>query len=46
MLVEVPEGTIGEVPAGFIWMSMFQIKACLQLDAWVNPHIRGIIAHL
>lgn len=46
MIVEVsPERDI-EVPDGFIWMSMFQIKACLLENAWVNPHIRGIIAHL
>jgi len=45
MLVEVPEGTVEE-PDGFIWMSMFQIKQALYENAWVNPHIRGIIAHL
>lgn len=46
MLVEVGEGTVSDVPEGFIWMSMFQIKAGLHENAWVNPHIRGIIAHL
>jgi oxidase EvaA len=46
MLVEVPEGTVGDLPPGFIWMSMYQIKEFLQRNAWVNPHVRGIIAHL
>jgi len=46
MLVEVPEGTIGEVPDNFIWISMWQIKELLNEDAWINPHIRGIICHL
>jgi len=46
MLVEIPEEHKIQVPDSFIWMSMFQIKACLQENAWVNPHIRGIIAHL
>lgn len=45
MLVEVPAGTV-EAPDGFIWMSMHQIKRALLENAWVNPHIRGIIAHL
>jgi oxidase EvaA len=46
MLVEVPEGYVEQPPEHFTWMSMYQIKACLEHDAWVNPHIRGIIAHL
>lgn len=46
MLVEVPPDRDVELADGFIWMSMFQIKACLRHNAWVNPHIRGIIAHL
>lgn len=46
MLVEVPEGRPISLPDGFIWLSMFQIKALLQHDAWVNPHIRGIISHI
>ena len=46
MLVEVPEGTPIDPPGSFMWMSMWQIKECLNEDAWVNPHIRGIIAHL
>ena len=46
MLVEVPEGTIGKLPDGFIWLSMWQIKHLLLENAWVNPHIRGIISYL
>ena len=46
MLIEVAEGTVGELPANFLWASLWQIKECLHEDAWVNPHIRGIIAHL
>lgn len=45
VLVEVPEAQALPVPPGFIWLSMYQIKDCLLRDAWVNPHIRGIIAH-
>ena len=46
MMVEVPPDRDIEPADGFIWMSMYQIKACLHQNAWVNPHIRGIIAHL
>ena len=46
MLVEIPEARDIETPNGFVWMSMYQIKACLMENAWVNPHVRGIIAHL
>ena len=46
MMVELPAGQEIELVDGFIWMSMYQIKACLHQNAWVNPHIRGIIAHL
>ena len=46
MLVEVAEQTAIGSPDSFRWMSMWQIKDCLMEDAWVNPHIRGIIAHL
>ncbi len=46
MLVEVPADYEVPVADGFLWASMFQIKAMLRKDAWVNPHIRGIIAHL
>lgn len=46
MLIEVPAHTPIDFPESFRWMSMWQIKECLNENAWVNPHIRGIIAHL
>ncbi|MCL1594886.1 MAG: NDP-hexose 2,3-dehydratase family protein [Actinomycetia bacterium] len=46
MLVEVPTSFKPDLTDDFAWMSMYQIKACLNENAWVNPHIRGIIAHL
>lgn len=46
MLVEIPEGASVEAPPNFRWLSMYQIKELLKENAWVNPHIRGIIAHL
>lgn len=46
MLVEVPEETQFELSETFTWMSLWQIKQFLHENAWVNPHIRGIIAHL
>lgn len=46
MIVEIPENQILEIPDGFIWLSMWQIKELLNQDAWINPHIRGIISHL
>lgn len=30
----------------FIWLSLYQIKMLLREDAWINPHIRGILAHV
>lgn len=46
IIVEVSEESEIVIPDGFIWMTMYQMKACLWHNAWVNPHIRGIIAHL
>lgn len=46
MLVEVDEEhEIPDLP-GFQWLSLYQIKHFLHEDAWINPHIRGIIAHI
>lgn len=45
MLVEAPPEFIEELPDGFIWMSLFQIKKFLHKNAWINPHIRGILCH-
>lgn len=46
MLIEIPDDLELEIPDSFIWMSMYQIKSLLNENAWINPHIRGIIAHL
>ena len=46
MLIEVDEDFELEIPDTFNWFSLWQIKELLKEDAWVNPHIRGIIAHL
>jgi len=46
MIIEISEDRIIEVPDSFIWLSMWQIKELLKEDAWINPHIRGIISHL
>jgi oxidase EvaA len=46
MLVEVPADHELPHSENFMWLSMWQIKEFLHEDAWVNPHIRGIIAHL
>ncbi len=47
MLIEIPEGYKIEIPNdNFIWLSLYQIKELLNKNAWVNPHIRGIIAHV
>ena len=45
MLVEVPERQKIALTKEYIWMSMWQIKECLKFNSWINPHIRGIIAH-
>jgi len=46
MLIELPDNTISDIPPSFIWLSMWQIKELLNENAWINPHIRGIISHL
>ena len=46
MLVELDDSIELDIPDSFIWLSMFQIKELLNENAWINPHIRGIIAHL
>ena len=30
----------------YTWTSLYQLKALLKENSWVNPHIRGIISHL
>jgi oxidase EvaA len=47
MLLEIPSDFDIELPNdNFIWLSLYQIKALLVEDAWINPHIRGILAHV
>lgn len=47
MLLEVPESLEIEIPTdNFIWLSLYQIKNLMKEDAWINPHIRGVLAHV
>lgn len=47
ILLEIPEGYEIEIPNdNFIWLSLYQIKAMLKENAWINSHIRGILAHV
>ena len=46
VLIKQSELTKLKLPKDFIWMSMYQIKKCLQQDAWVANSIRSIISHL
>ena len=47
ILVEIDEDSDVPLPSeNFIWLSLYQIKALLKEDAWINPHIRGILAHV
>ena len=47
MIIEVDENySVSMANDNFIWMSMYQIKQCLQQDTWVANSIRSIISHL
>lgn len=47
ILIEVSDGYEIRLPDdNFIWLSLYQIKQLLKEDAWINPHIRGILAHV
>jgi oxidase EvaA len=47
MIVEVDEDFQIDYDDNFIWMSIYQIKELLRTEnAWINPHIRGIISML
>lgn len=47
ILLEVKADEEIELPnANFIWLSLYQIKQLLKEDAWINPHVRGILAHV
>jgi hypothetical protein len=44
MLVEIDDEI--EVPDGFQWMTMYQIKMLLKEDNLINQHLRSIISYL
>lgn len=47
ILIEVSDSVEVVKPNdNFIWLSLFQIKQLLKEDAWINPHVRGILAHV
>ncbi len=47
ILVEVDEDyKITFANDNFIWMSMYQIKKCIDKDAWVSNPLRSVISHL
>lgn len=46
MLIEVDEDFTVEENNSFKWISLYQIKKLLNENAWINPHVRGIIAHM
>jgi oxidase EvaA len=47
MLIEIDEKINIDIPNdNFIWLSLYQIKELLKEDAWINPHVRGILAHV
>ena len=47
ILIEVSDNYDIELPAdNFRWLSLYQIKALQVEDAWINPHVRGILAHV
>lgn len=47
ILIEVDDDYEVNIPNdNFIWLSLYQIKALLKEDAWINPHVRGILSHV
>ena len=47
MIVELDEDyNITFKNDNFIWMSMYQIKQCLEKEAWVSNSVRSIISHI
>lgn len=47
ILIQVPDTLDIQLPNDdFIWLSLYQIKELLKEDAWINPHIRGILVHV
>ncbi len=47
ILIELPETNDLVLPNNnFCWFSLYQIKQLLKENSWINPHIRGILAHI
>ena len=47
MIVEVDEDyNVTFKNDNFIWMSMYQIKQCLEKESWVANSVRTIISHV
>lgn len=47
ILIDVTDDMPIEIPSeNFIWLSLYQIKSLAARDAWVNPHVRGILSHV
>lgn len=44
IVVELPPDEPIELPDGFRWLSMWQIKQLFREDAWVNPHLFRLIS--
>jgi oxidase EvaA len=46
MLIEIDESyDLRPLPSNFRWLSFYQIQTLLKKDAWVGPHVRGILAY-
>ena len=47
ILLDVPQSHELYIPTdNFVWVSLYQIKQLMLEDAWINPHIRGVLAHV
>jgi oxidase EvaA len=44
IVIELPPDEAVELPDGFRWLSMWQIKQLFNEDAWVNPHLFRLIS--
>jgi oxidase EvaA len=44
IVIELPADEAVELPDGFRWLSMWQIKQLFAEDAWVNPHLFRLIS--
>ena len=47
ILLQVSDDISLDIPTeNFIWLSLYQIKSLAARDAWINPHVRGILSHV